>query len=194
MSDTNNRVRSEAAGAPDLGERVEALRTDFEALRPSDWKQIPDIELYMDQVIEYMKRQHIGLEIDDEESLTPAMINNYIKCGVLPRARGKRYDREHIGYLTAICLLKQVLSVKESGLLLGEILKNEEIDDFYEHYGELIDRNYQEVGDAVGTIRTRKDAAKLAMNLAVRSYADKLACQQLVRILEDCTEENTEDE
>ena len=65
----------------------------------------------MDQLISYMPRQliHYG----EGESLTSAMVNNYIKDGAMPRAEGKRYSRTHLAYLTALCALKQVLSVKE---------------------------------------------------------------------------------
>ena len=86
-----------------MPERIKELIYRLEHSRPENWDKIPDIDLYMDQIIGYMKRQHIGLEFDGDESLTPAMINNYMKSDLLPRAHGKKYDREHIGYLTAIC-------------------------------------------------------------------------------------------
>ena len=84
-----------------MSERINELVSRLENSRPESWDKIPDIDLYMDQVIGYMKRQHIGLECEGEETLTPAMINNYMKSSLLPRAHGKKYDREHIGYLTA---------------------------------------------------------------------------------------------
>ncbi|MBF1332199.1 MAG: DUF1836 domain-containing protein, partial [Mogibacterium diversum] len=80
-----------------MSERINELVSRLENSRPESWDKIPDIDLYMDQVIGYMKRQHIGLECEGEETLTPAMINNYMKSSLLPRAHGKKYDREHIG-------------------------------------------------------------------------------------------------
>ena len=118
--------------------------------RPEQWDLIPDIELYMDQVISYMTRQHIGLELDGDENLTSAMINNYIKSGLLPRARGKKYNREHIGYLTAICLLKQVLSVSETGALLRQQMENRSVEDFYRHYTEILDEEFSRTADEMG--------------------------------------------
>ena len=99
----------------------------------------------MDQVIGYMKRQHIGLECEGEETLTPAMINNYMKSSLLPRAHGKKCDREHIGYLTAICLFKQVMSVKEAGLLLGSEMEHMDVEHFYDEYCRTIDDEYLRV-------------------------------------------------
>ena len=109
---------------------IDNLKEKLQTCRPQDWSAIPDIDLYMDQVICYMTRQHIGLDLDDEETLTSAMINNYIKSGLLPRANGKKYDRRHIGYLTAICLLKQVLTVGETGTLLAQQMAHQDVEEF----------------------------------------------------------------
>ena len=57
----------------------------FAKERPENWNDIPDIDLYMDQVIGYMKRQHIGFSVS--EHLTPAMVNNYVKQKVMPKQR-----------------------------------------------------------------------------------------------------------
>lgn len=62
--------------------------------RPDRWESLPDIPLYMDQVVSYLARQLISF--GEGDSLTPAMINNYIKDGLLARANGKKYDQEHL--------------------------------------------------------------------------------------------------
>ena len=77
------------------------LKERMEHERPAQWHELPDIALYMDQIIAYMPRQLI--RFDDREALTSAMVNNYIKDGLVPRAAGKRYGPIHLGYLTAVC-------------------------------------------------------------------------------------------
>ena len=84
------------------------LKSRMEQERPAPWDKLPDIALYMDQIISFMPRQLI--HFDDSEALTSAMVNNYIKDGLVPRAEGKRYSPIHLGYLTAVCALKKVLS------------------------------------------------------------------------------------
>ena len=81
-------------------EELHELRERMSRQRPVEWEAFPDIGLYMDQVVSYLPRQliHYG----ESELLTSAMVNNYIKDGLLPRAEGKRYSRVHLGYLTAI--------------------------------------------------------------------------------------------
>ena len=127
-------------------EELKLFKEQLKNMRPEGWDQIPDIDLYMDQVISYMSRQHIGLEPLGDESLTAAMINNYVKHGLLPRAKGKRYSREHLAYLTAICLLKQVLSVSETGALLEKEMEHSDIRTFYDQYLEILDETFTPFG------------------------------------------------
>ena len=148
--------------------------------RPEQWDVIPDIDLYMDQVISYMKRQHIGLAIEDEETLTSAMINNYIKSGLLPRANGKKYNRQHIGYLTAICLLKQVLSVGNTGILLNNQMEHRSIEDFYANYEAILDEEFNKVAESIDENASGGELAQLALQMAVSSYAQKLACEKIL--------------
>lgn len=172
-------------------EKVKDLKNKLKESRPEEWDVIPDIDLYMDQVISYMTRQHVGLEMDgDEENLTSAMINNYIKSGLLPRARGKKYNREHICYLTAICLLKQVLSVSEAGVLLSNQMEHRDIRDFYKNYNEVLDEEYNKVADEISDEASEEELAQTALRLAVSSYAQKLACK---KILEDITPHEEEE-
>ena len=97
-------------------DELQDLKDRMERERPVQWEELPDIALYMDQLISYMPRQLI--RFDDSNSLTPAMVNNYIKDGLVPRAEGKRYGPIHLGYLTAVVALKQVLTVRDIGALM----------------------------------------------------------------------------
>lgn len=162
---------------------IRELKKDLADERPESWEAIPDIELYMDQVIAYMKRQHIAYSVPGAESLTPAMINNYVKSGLLPRAKGKKYSRQHIIYLTAISLLKQILSVKETGVLMKELMEDADSRAFYEHYLEIEDGAYSEVAGRLPEKASEREVAELALELAVSSYAQKYACMRLVGML-----------
>nr|WP_297968773.1 DUF1836 domain-containing protein [uncultured Mogibacterium sp.] len=171
-----------------MSERINELVSRLENSRPESWDKIPDIDLYMDQVIGYMKRQHIGLECEGEETLTPAMINNYMKSSLLPRAHGKKYDREHIGYLTAICLFKQVMSVKEAGLLLSSEMEHMDVEHFYDEYCRTIDDEYLRVADKIKGCKDKETATKLALELAVSGYANMLACKELIASIAETDE------
>lgn len=171
---------------------METIKKVLEEKRPNKWDDIPDIDLYMDQVLSYMPRQHAGLELD--ENLTAAMVNNYIKKGLLPRAKGKKYNREHIAYLTAICLLKQVLSVTDTGELLKARIEDGEVRDFYERYIQVMDEEFKKVSASLEETKDKAQLSEAALRLAISSYAQKLACEQMLKELGESLKEEAEEE
>ena len=187
--DKDKRDKTEMAAAAEkdgqaAARHLEALRDRLVSDRPEEWAKIPDIDLYMDQVISYMSRQHIGLAPEGDENLTSAMINNYIKSGLLPRAKGKRYSREHIGYLTAICLLKQVLSVSETGVLLKSQMEHQDIETFYETYTRILDEAFCQVAETIDSEADEEQLAQQTLRLAVSSYGQLLACKEILKALD----------
>ncbi len=170
---------------PKGGEAVkelEELRQRMTQERPATWEQLPDLALYMDQLISYMPRQLIRFEGGD--TLTSAMVNNYIKDNLLPRAEGKRYGREHLAWLTAICALKSVISMREMSTLfagLGEM--GAPVPERYAHFREQLDKALKKVAKELEPDTRRDDLPALALGLALESYASKLACQRVLEIM-----------
>ena len=159
------------------------LQHMLETSRPSGWDALPDIALYMDQVVSYLRRQTIGVGEQDDAPMTSAMINNYIKDGLLPRANGKRYSREHLVYLTAISLLKNVLSVKDMKLLLGSEITPGSEPEFFRGFLERVDISFQDVARSVDPGIGESELANFALDLAIVSSATKIACEQVLSIL-----------
>ena len=98
------------------------------------WEQIPDIELYMDQVIALMTRYLGPTAEDGSKILTASMVNNYVKTGLVPAPAKKRYTREHLAYLAIICLLKAVLPLSAIRTLLERELAERSIAEFYAEF------------------------------------------------------------
>ncbi len=164
-------------------EELMELKERMEHERPAQWHELPDIALYMDQIISYMPRQLI--HFDDSEALTSAMVNNYIKDGLVPRASGKRYGPLHLGYLTAVCALKKVLSVRDMGILIkaGEA-RTQEPEELYRYFCGALDRALTDTAANLDGEAGREDLAKMALDLALRSYASQLACARILDILQ----------
>ena len=78
-------------------EELRELKDRLNQERPASWDALPDIALYMDQIISYMPRQLI--RYDESEHLTSAMVNNYIKDGLLPRGLSDGHLRPETGAL-----------------------------------------------------------------------------------------------
>ena len=78
------------------------------------WHELPDIELYMDQVITLIEKYLSPLiTLEKHTLLTSSMVNNYVKHGLIPAPVKKRYNQKHLAFLIAITLLKQVLTLPE---------------------------------------------------------------------------------
>ena len=79
-----------------------------------DWDSLPQLDLYMDQVILLLRRYLTPLDPGgDERSITASIINNYVRMKVIPPPLKKKYSRVHLAYLVIICTLKQSLSRSE---------------------------------------------------------------------------------
>ncbi|MCI8583841.1 MAG: DUF1836 domain-containing protein [Dorea sp.] len=101
-----------------LGSILESIsRIDY--IKPN---QIPNIDLYMDQITTFMEE---GLErtkrYPEDKILTKTMINNYAKNNLLPPPVKKKYSKEHILALIFIYYFKNLLSIKDIETLLEPI-------------------------------------------------------------------------
>lgn len=162
-------------------EELVELKQQLMQARPNGWDDLPDIPLYMDQVVSYLSRQMAGFWEGD--GLTSAMINNYIKDGLLERANGKKYGQEHLAYLTAICALKQVMSVREMKVLttVGRELRAPQRQ--YEYFCQYLDQAMADAAAGINEDISDQDLPKLVLELALRSYASGLACHRALTIL-----------
>lgn len=83
---------------------------------------IPNIDLYMDQVTSFMEKQLKSTKrYDEDKILTKTMINNYAKNNLLPPPVKKKYSKEHLLVLTFIYYFKNILSMKDIESLLKQI-------------------------------------------------------------------------
>ena len=156
--------------------KVEKLRELADQLKFPDYNGFPDIELYMDQVLDFLSRSKTSLRDDDR--LSSAMVNNYIKADVLPRARGKKYSREHLVYLSIILRLKQVLSVKDTGYLIKADKQKRTDEEFYESFRDMVDVCAKELSDKA--LNSDSSLPEIAMKLAVESYLCKIASEYII--------------
>ncbi|MDD4074811.1 MAG: DUF1836 domain-containing protein [Eubacteriales bacterium] len=102
------------------------------------WEDIPDFGLYMEQVIVLLKRylDYLPPELKEEQFITAATINNYVRIKVMPEPRKKKYYREHIAYLIVILTLKQSLSIALIQKILPMGIPGDEVERVYRAYRE----------------------------------------------------------
>lgn len=139
----------------DVEDLLNSIKESLDRIEYIRAEDIPDIELYMDQVTTFMG-SHLKNTTRNPESdkiLTKTMINNYAKNNLLPPPSKKKYTRDHVLLLIFIYYYKGILSISDIQNLL------EPITDRFFANGEEMDLAdvYEEV---FGLEREQKDVLK----------------------------------
>ena len=96
----------------------------------------------------------------------------------------------YLGYLTAVCALKRVLSVRDMKVLISAGEKREKPpEELYAYFLQALDRALNETAQSLPPQAAPEDLPRLALDLALRSYASQLACARILDILQPPCEE-----
>ena len=123
--------------------------------------EVPNIDLYMDQVTTFMDQHLEGTKrYSEDKLLTKTMINNYTKNDLLPSPVKKKYSKDHIILLIFIYYMKNFLSITDIRSLLKPMTEM-----FFDGKGEIdLEEIYQEIFDiqAEQSLSVAKDIVKKA--------------------------------
>lgn len=102
------------------------------------WDDIPDLGLYMEQVLALLTDylDYLPPELKDEQFITAATINNYVRNRYMPKPHKKKYYRIHIAYLVMICTLKQSLTIATLTQMIPNDIPEERVREIYTAYTE----------------------------------------------------------
>lgn len=108
---------------------LEELIRELELAESIELESIPNLDLYMDQVITLFedKLRHTKRNKDDK-LLTKTMINNYTKDKLLMPAVKKKYTKQHIILLILLYHLKHILTISDIKVLFSVLIKQDQID------------------------------------------------------------------
>lgn len=110
----------------------------MESFRLPRWEELPDMELYMDQVVSLVNRYLDLIPHDTKDPvLTGSAVNNYVRLKVMPAPVRKRYSRRHLACVIMICTLKQSLSLAEIQKILPPDAEEAEM---CRIYNDFVDR------------------------------------------------------
>lgn len=103
-----------------LNSLLESLNLD----KSIDLDDIPELDLYMDQVIQLFENK-LGenKRFEEDKILTKTMINNYAKGRLLMEIKNKKYTKEHIILMCFIYNMKGILALSDIKLALGDIVE-----------------------------------------------------------------------
>ncbi len=103
------------------------------------WENIPDIGLYMEQVIVLLKQylDYLPPDLKEAQFITPSTINNYVRMKVIPEPVKKRYYRIHIAYLIMVLTMKEGIEISLIQKLIPSNLTEQDMQNVYEGYYAL---------------------------------------------------------
>ena len=161
-------------------EKILAWAREGKELSPPAWEQLPTIPLYVDQVLLYLRDSLRFFERDEEDLLLTNSMINYTKSGLVPRAEGKKYSREHLAALTAICMLKQVLAIQDIKSLLEGPMGPELYEDFLSAHTSAVREACQGLE---ASCESGEDLKRTALRLAAEANAKRAAAERILKEL-----------
>lgn len=121
--------------------------------------EMPELDLYMDQVIQLFENELSALKRNDEEKiLTKTMINNYAKGKLLLPIKNKKYSKEHLIMMSFIYNLKGALSINDIKSSLEEIVEDytdEKSSDLRNLYSYYLDESKEDAAEFKESIRKK---------------------------------------
>ena len=106
----------------DAGRILESIMESLSQMEYVKSSEIPNIDLYMDQVLTFMN-SHLedAKRYEDDKIMTKTMINNYAKNRLIPAPDKKKYSKEHIMVLMFIYYFKNILSIGDIQSILNPL-------------------------------------------------------------------------
>lgn len=165
------------------------------------YDKLPDLDLYMDQVVTYLEKQLSILSTSSlDKQITSSMINNYVKGEIIGAPISKKYNREHLSLIEEICILKQVLSIAE----IKQVIQNRYTDHSYlEVFNEFRDLHSQKNTEAVEHAKKElesidpnniQDLTKLALDMALHANSYITISKRILFLVKLFSEGTTESE
>jgi DNA-binding transcriptional MerR regulator len=164
------------------------------------WDELPDLGLYMDQVITYLERHTALFSAEEDKLITPAMINNYVKSEIVPRPNQKKYSREHLAFLLVITTLKQILPIPDISRILESQALESNLAELFNRLGHIQDEALEAVSERIAQLVDSKDTGlaremlgMMVLKLTFEANANILAAKKMLRLLDAGHKEAAED-
>ena len=163
------------------------------------WKELPDIGLYMDQVIALLAQYLDFIPVEDQKDkpVTPTTINNYVRLRIMPAPVKRKYFSVHIAYLIMILTMKQSISISDVQKIMPEGADIPSVRRAYEDYSQkfreialFFNRQMQGAWDDLhssepsesGRPDERGATSRLVIESALIAGFSKILAEKLIRL------------
>ena len=147
------------------------------------WNEIPEIDLYLDQVVSFLEKylsNYIENDSEKEEIITKTMINNYVKHGAIKPPINKKYNREHLAYLFVIFILKQVYSINDIKKLIQLAIETSSSEKAYNEFCKELEKAIKFTFEGKNYINNENIShERYILRNVVQTFANKLYVQKI---------------
>ncbi len=174
----------------ELNQWTEQLK-NYETIKLSN---MPDIDLYMDQVITFITKQLSNFSKEElDKIITPSMINNYTKDGIIPRPVNKKYNKSHLSSILMLCIFKQILPINDITIFIDKE-QEERIFQLYDTFSlmqnDLVQKISQRISDRLLEIEDSADddkeqLKKLSMELVIEANILSSFAKKILHTIDD---------
>lgn len=143
-------------------------------------EEIPDLDLYMDQVIQLFENKFGILKRDENEKvLTKTMINNYAKGKLFFPIENKKYSKVHMMLIAMIYQMKGALSINDVKVTLDPLntmITEEGFDltDLYKRYVQMADESMGQLKDEMSLLSEEVTKHIVALDSEKSDYLTQL--------------------
>lgn len=146
------------------------------------WQDLPDFDIYMDQVVFYINQQLSALNVSDgDKPITSSMVNNYVKNSIVKPPIKKHYKRYHLAFLIVVTILKRVYSLGEISqmITIQTKMKNSNLEVAYDTFAEYFETTLHDIlaNDGISSISKDTNPYQTLLMNIIQSVALKIYAQ-----------------
>lgn len=142
------------------------------------WDDLPDIELYVDQVVKVVNEPLNGLNLPQ---VTRSMINNYVKHGMVIAPIKKRYGRHQIATILVISLLKNLFPLSSIQDGISQLTINSYPKEAYDYFVDLLNAEF--TGQPLPTSDRFAGNSGRLMRIVAEALGNWLAASAMLTIM-----------
>lgn len=115
------------------------------------WQELPELDLYLDQVLLYTNQVIRSAISPQDKPLTAAMVNNYVKHQLIAKPVKKKYQKKQLARLIVITLLKPVFAISDIARSIEALQQDYEAIDLYNSFVRCLNDGQEDTHPLIST-------------------------------------------
>jgi hypothetical protein len=153
------------------------------------WSELPNVPLYMDQVVESIKKALDIFADGTEPVITAPMINNYVRQKLIDPLVNKKYVKDHVAEIMVISLFKRSFSMQEIKKVTMAMIDEYGIEESYDLFCDELEE-FMRISfaseDSDITLTRKGDSTEVLLRLGMMAFFSKLLVQNKMETMQAC--------